>query len=98
PSALTVFPYTPLFRSLAQSAGREEALRSLGDLPDPGAPVHIDSAPAKARIDPVIPSAPDRFLDESGEVQPLADIERAAIEFAIRSEEHTSELQSREKL
>ena len=69
---------------LAQSAGREEALRSLGDLPDPGAPVHIDSAPAKARIDPVIPSAPDRFLDESGEVQPLADIERAAIEFAIK--------------
>jgi len=68
---------------VAQSAGREEALRSIAQLEIPAAPVHIDAAPARSRFEPAVAASPDRFLDETGELQALADIERAAIEFAI---------------
>ncbi len=69
---------------VAQSAGREDVLRAAARLPLPPAPVHIDAAPARPRPEPLAPTAPDRFLTPDGEVQALAQIERAAIEFAIQ--------------
>lgn len=68
---------------VAQSAGREEALRQVVQQPVPPAPVHIDTAPPRLRVEPAMPAIRDRFLRDSGEVQALSDIERAAIEFAI---------------
>ena len=68
---------------VAHSGGREEALRTMAQLEMPAAPVHIDAAPARSRVEPVMPVAADRFLDDAGELQALAAIERAAIEFAI---------------
>ncbi len=68
---------------VAQSAGRQEAMRLVEQSPAPSAPVHIDAAAARPRIEIIQTGAPDRFLDAQGEVQPLAEIERAAIEFAI---------------
>jgi Response regulator containing CheY-like receiver, AAA-type ATPase, and DNA-binding domains len=68
---------------VAQSAGREDALRAVEQAPVPAAPIHIDAAPARPRAEPEPAPARDRFLDEHGELQALADIERAAIEFAI---------------
>lgn len=70
---------------LAQSAGRETVLRMTAQLPVPSAPVHIDAAPARPRQESLAPPpAPDRFLTPDGDVQGLAAIERAAIEFAIQ--------------
>jgi len=68
---------------VAHSGGREEALRTMAQMEMPSAPVHIDAAPARSRTEPVMPQAQDRFLDETGQLQDLAAIERAAIEFAI---------------
>lgn len=69
---------------VAQAAGREEALRVVQQAPVPPMPIHIDSAPARLRPEPA-PSLPmqDRFLSPAGELQPLAEIEREAIAFAI---------------
>jgi DNA-binding NtrC family response regulator len=47
------------------------------------APVHIDSAPARLRNEPAVQTMQDRFLNASGDLQALADIEREAIAFAI---------------
>jgi DNA-binding NtrC family response regulator len=69
---------------VAQSSGREEVLRSIGQAPVLAAPIHIDAAPARLRIDATVPKQKDRFLDEGGELHALAEIERAAIEFAIQ--------------
>ncbi|ODT78209.1 MAG: sigma-54-dependent Fis family transcriptional regulator [Pelagibacterium sp. SCN 64-44] len=69
---------------VAQSAGRAELLQSIAHLDIPAAPIHIDAAPARSRVEaPALPVAQDRFLDAAGELQALADIERAAIQFAI---------------
>lgn len=68
---------------VAQTEGREEVLRAIAQAEMPAAPVHIDTAPARPRLDPVLPPAPDRFLSETGELHALAQIERAAIVFAI---------------
>ena len=68
---------------VAQSSGREEALRATELVPMPTAPVHIDAAPARARPEPILPAMRDRFLNDSGDLEALAAIERAAIEFAI---------------
>jgi DNA-binding NtrC family response regulator len=68
---------------VAQSAGREEVLRSVENLPAPSEPVHIDTAPARPRPEPEAAVVKDRFLADNGEVQALADIEREAIAFAI---------------
>ena len=68
---------------VAHAGGREEALRAIGQVEMPAAPVHIDAAPARSRIEPVMPALQDRFLGNNGELQALAAIERAAIEFAI---------------
>jgi len=69
---------------MAQTAGRDAARQSLERLPVPAAPVHIDHVPPRERQADAQPApAPDRFLDEAGEVTALADVERALITFAI---------------
>ncbi|MBD8067291.1 sigma-54-dependent Fis family transcriptional regulator [Devosia sp. PTR5] len=69
---------------VAQSAGREEVLRTLEEVETPAAPIHIDAAPARLKPEIMQALSADRFLDQTGELQPLAEIERAAIENAIR--------------
>ena len=68
---------------VAQSSGRDSAIRAIEQVPVPATPTHIDTAPARQRAMIEQPSAPDRFLDTAGEVAALAEIERAAIVFAI---------------
>jgi DNA-binding NtrC family response regulator len=68
---------------LAQSSGREEAVRAAEQAAVLAAPIHIDSAPARLRSEPVAQSMQDRFLNSSGDLQALADIERQAIAFAV---------------
>lgn len=68
---------------VAQTAGRDEALRGLDGVSVPAAPTHIDNAPARLRPDPELRPSADRFLDPSGEITALSEIERAAIVFAI---------------
>ncbi len=68
---------------VAQAAGRDSAIKAIEQVPVPAAPTHIDTAPARQRAMIEAPSAPDRFLDPAGEVAALAEIERAAIVFAI---------------
>jgi DNA-binding NtrC family response regulator len=67
---------------VAQTAGREDVLRSTEAVPVMSAPVHIDQAVSQrsaASHEPV----PDRFIAETGEVTALADLERDLIVFAI---------------
>lgn len=68
---------------VAQSTGRDTVLRGLETVAVPAAPTHIDAATARQRLPIDLPPASDRFLDASGEVTALAEIERAAIVFAI---------------
>ncbi|KRA98259.1 Fis family transcriptional regulator [Devosia sp. Root685] len=68
---------------LAQSSGREEAVRATEQAAVLSAPIHIDSAPARLRAEPIIQSMQDRFLNSSGDLQALSDIEREAIAFAV---------------
>ncbi len=68
---------------VAQTSGREEAVRMLDTVIVPAAPTHIDAAVARPRLMAEPLPAADRFLDPVGEVTALADIERAAIVFAI---------------
>lgn len=82
---------------VAGIGGREAALRELAERPHPGVPVHIDIAGGRrnAGSEPVTPhaagpSAPDRFLSETGAVKALADIERDLIAFAI--EQHNGRM------
>jgi DNA-binding NtrC family response regulator len=67
---------------VAQANGRDIAIKALEAAPVAAAPTHIDMATARQRIAEQ-PRAQDRFLDPSGEVAALAEIERAAIVFAI---------------
>ncbi|KFC67682.1 Response regulatory protein [Devosia sp. LC5] len=68
---------------IAQASGRETAVSAIEAVPVPAAPIHIDTATARQRAFEEQPAAPDRFLDASGEIAALAEIERAAIVFAI---------------
>jgi len=68
---------------VAQAHGRASAAEATETAPVPAAPVHIDDATAPARAAETA-NAPDRFLDPVGEVAALAEIERAAIVFAIQ--------------
>ncbi|WDR04884.1 sigma-54 dependent transcriptional regulator [Devosia rhodophyticola] len=70
---------------IAHTAGRDHAMRSLDNINVPASPTHIDNAPARTRTQhpPDTQPQPDRFLDNSGEVTALAEIEREAIVFAI---------------
>src|SRR3712207_9308804 len=94
PPRSTLFPYPTLFRSwsardvevlgrLADVASQEVALRALA----------VDAEAARAR---------SQFLSRIGDVLPigagLADSWATIARVALRSEEHTSELQSRQYL
>jgi len=68
---------------IAQANGRERAIREIEAAPVASAPTHIDTATARQRLHVSMPALPDRFLDPAGEVAALAEIERAAIVFAI---------------
>ncbi|MET3924045.1 sigma-54 dependent transcriptional regulator [Devosia sp. 2618] len=68
---------------VAQSSGRDIAVKAIAAVPVPDGPIHIDTAPARQRAVIEMPSVPDRFLDPTGEIAALAEIERAAIVFAI---------------
>jgi DNA-binding NtrC family response regulator len=68
---------------VAQANGRDIARESIASTPAPGAPVHIDMAPARQRLPVEQPVRQDRFLDATGELAALSEIERAAIVFAI---------------
>ncbi|KKC40984.1 Fis family transcriptional regulator [Devosia epidermidihirudinis] len=69
---------------VAQSGGREQAVRAIEAVAVPSAPTHIDVASALPRNHHHEQPVPqDRFLDTSGEIAALAEIERAAIVFAI---------------
>jgi DNA-binding NtrC family response regulator len=67
---------------LAIANGRDIALSAIEAAPVQSAPVHIDVAGLRPRNLDIVP-LPDRFLDPAGEVAALAEIERAAIVFAI---------------
>ena len=69
---------------VAQTSGREEALKLTETLPVPSAPVHIDTATARSREMETREAIPDRFLDERGEVAALAAVERELIAFALQ--------------
>jgi DNA-binding NtrC family response regulator len=69
---------------VAQSAGRDEAMRLAATATPPSAPVHIDDASVPARESATRPTAPDRFMADNGEVAALADVERELIGFALR--------------
>ncbi|HLV82249.1 MAG TPA: helix-turn-helix domain-containing protein, partial [Devosia sp.] len=68
---------------IAQANGRDRAIKEIQAAPMAASPTHIDSATARQRIDTSMPAAPDRFLDPAGDIAALAEIERAAIVFAI---------------
>ena len=69
---------------VAQANGRDIAAKAIENVPVAAAPTHIDMAASRPRIvaeQP--PQLQDRFLDPTGEIAALAEIERAAIVFAI---------------
>lgn len=68
---------------VAQAKGRDRAVQAVQAAHVADAPTHIDMAPARQRAVIETPVAPDRFLDDAGEIAALAEIERAAIVFAI---------------
>ncbi len=69
---------------LAARRGTEQARAVPVSLFTPAEPIHIDNAPALPRLpDPRQAPIPDRFLDASGNLLPLADIEKDLIAFAI---------------
>ncbi|WP_196260562.1 sigma-54-dependent transcriptional regulator [Pelagibacterium limicola] len=69
---------------LAAHRGADEARIVPPSLFTPAEPVHIDAAVALPRLpDPVPIAIPDRFLDASGNLLPLAEIEKELIAFAI---------------
>jgi DNA-binding NtrC family response regulator len=68
---------------VAQANGREIAAKAIENAPVATAPTHIDTTPSRPRLAAEQPIHQDRFLDPSGEIAALAEIERAAIVFAI---------------
>ena len=68
---------------VAHANGREIAAKAIGTAHMPAGPIHIDTALARPRLAVDLPVHKDRFLDTTGEVAALAEIERAAIVFAI---------------
>ena len=69
---------------LAQTAGREEALKAGESLTTASAPVHIDQTIARARETTPAGQVSDRFLNPKGEITALAEIERELIVFALK--------------
>lgn len=71
---------------IASTKDRQTALAQTQKLPVSAPPVHIDRAPERRKsATPTLesPPIPDRFLSQSGEVQPLYMMERDLIAFAL---------------
>jgi DNA-binding NtrC family response regulator len=68
---------------VAQTSGRDAALRLTESLPPASSPVHIDDAIAPLRRIETREVAPDRFVDATGEVASLGEVERELIVFAL---------------
>lgn len=69
---------------LVAEKGRDAALADRGTGFTPAEPIHIDNAMALPRLpDPTPVAVPDRFIDGTGNLLPLAEIERELIAFAI---------------
>jgi DNA-binding NtrC family response regulator len=68
---------------VAQTNGRELAASAIQAVPLQQSPIHIDDALGRQRHHHEAPVTIDRFIAPSGEVTALAEIERAAIVFAI---------------
>jgi DNA-binding NtrC family response regulator len=69
---------------VAQTSGRANAARQAEAVTIAAEPVHIDAATGPVRAaDAREAAVPDRFLDDKGEVSPLADVERGLIVFAL---------------
>src|SRR3989449_1769073 len=95
PPRSTLFPYTTLFRSHTL-----ELLKSLGERADRGATCYSVVRPVAYRKDLrtlVLEEAPGTALQQllQGGHDPAAALRITARAVAARSEEHTSELQSR---
>lgn len=69
---------------VAQTAGRDAAVKMTESLPAASAPVHIDNATASPRPADHEEAIPDRFVDAQGEVVALSDVERELIVFALK--------------
>ena len=52
---------------VAQTAGRDDAVKLAASQPTPGEPIHIDAAPYRSR-EPLADALPDRFIGADGEV------------------------------
>src|SRR5690606_39820441 len=87
PPISTLFPYTTLFRSLADAAATRQ--------PDPFLETRTGLADARAGI--YLPTGTQVFLS-GGVAYNDTNFTREEYEGNWRSEEHTSELQSRENL
>ena len=69
---------------VAHARGREETARLAETLPIPSEPVHVDAVRPFRQQAETREASPDRFLDARGDVQPLSDLERDLIAFALR--------------
>src|SRR3712207_7951557 len=85
PPRSTLFPYTTLFRSFVQPVLPDEGLLGFARAAGADAPAAIDE-------DLLAPWRDDQRCVT------LPDVEEVALEPRLRSEEHTSELQSRQYL
>src|SRR3712207_8344857 len=85
PPRSTLFPYTTLFRSAVNpNRALDEQHRSFFEL-------------LAAQVSGLLRSAA-AYEEERGRVEALAALDKAKSDFFTRSEEHTSELQSRQYL
>jgi len=69
-------------------AGRADAAQQIAEAISPSGPVHVDAATHSGRVRGAATSGPDRFLSDSGDVLPLADVERELIGFALRRHDY----------
>jgi len=68
---------------VADARGRDASLKLTETLPLPSAPVHIDSPTLRKEVE-AREAVQDRFLDASGDIRPLDQLERELIEFALK--------------
>src|SRR3712207_9161487 len=94
PPRSTLFPYTTLFRSRAPAA---RAPRARVRLPGPGAGAPGGRVPRRAATGPDL-RADGRRAEGPRRLPRAAAVERLRAGRRLRSEEHTSELQSRQYL
>jgi len=71
---------------VSATGGREQARWQTGKMSTAPAPTHIDFAPApvpKETKPEKPPATSDRFVSESGQIRPLAEMEKKLIAFAL---------------